>query len=743
MNLNSTASPSALYDNPIPGREFILSLFGQMKQTLNREQIAYALKLNNAAQKEALRRRLRAMERDGQLLFNQRKGYQIIDQTLLVQGVCRLHHDGFGFVKFSATEKDLFLPKNQLNHVLDGDEVQILLEPNNHKRAVHKLIKIIERRTTHITGIVHREGNEYLLTPNCSKMPHAIPIQSNSVTDACIGQYVNAQITHYPSFRQSLVVTVSEVLGKPNAAGIETKLALRRYGISETWPRALLKQASLLGDTVSESDKVDRVDYRTLPFVTIDGADAKDFDDAVYCEQMPLGEWRLLVAIADVSHYVTPGDALDLEAKQRGTSIYCPDQVIPMLPETLSNGLCSLNPLQDRLVLVCDMTINSKGKVLNATFNEGVIHSHARLTYDDAYAVVANPDSAKAKKVIANTADIAVHLNNLHILYSALIAARQQRGAIEFDAQEYGLKLNLEQKIESIEPIIRHDAHRMIEEFMLCANVATADFLKRHKIAGLFRIHSGPTQKKLNALRSLLLEKGLTLGGGDTPTTHDYNALLNSIGDRADASAIRTLLLRSQSQAEYSATNQGHFGLAYDAYAHFTSPIRRYPDLMTHRAIKAKIRHQQTSVLHKCLSVLRLDKVIHIPLSKKSYPYLGADINTLSSHCSIMSRQADDISREATSALKCQYMTQFIGQSFEATISGTAQYGFFIELDNTAIEGLVPESHFGQGDFLYDKTKQHWRAKTQCFSVGDAIKVILHSVDIRERKMQFTVAKAN
>jgi ribonuclease R len=734
------ASTVRTYENPIPGREFILSLFSSLKKHLNREQIADALALNSPEEKEALRRRLRAMERDGQLSF-QRRGYQLIDPESLVSGVISIHPDGFGFVTYSDSEKDLFLPKNQLNHVFDGDLVQVLIEPaKNAKRAYSNLIKVLERNTTEIVGLLMREGKEYFLQADNVKVSQRILVDKDKLGQARVGQYVNTKVIHYPNFRQDTQVEIVDVLGHASDAGIESKLALHRHGISGQWENDLLEKASTHGTQVSEQDKASRVDYRSLPFVTIDGADARDFDDAVYCEQTESGDWRLLVAIADVSHYVQANDALDLEAQQRATSIYLPDQVIPMLPETLSNGLCSLNPNEDRLVMVCEMTISAKGLVVKSEFTEGLIQSHARLTYNQANALVTKPSSKLAKIISDAQPEIVPHVKNLHSLFRVLVKQRQQRGAIEFETRELALTLNKHKNIASISPIKRNDAHRMIEEFMLCANVATAQFLERNKIPSLFRVHAGPQQKKLAALRAFLSEKGLTLGGGDTPTSHHYNRLLKDVSRRSDAKVIQTLLLRSQSQAEYSPNNQGHFGLAYDAYAHFTSPIRRYPDLLTHRAIRAKIRSsKQTNGLHWVLRQLKLDKLASKSVSKAAYPYTEEDIELLSTHCSGQSRLADTVSREVESALMCKFMQPFIGETFEACISGMNNSGFFVALENTGAEGLVHITSLPGDAFSFDASKQKLTNNNDAFEIGDSVSVVLQSVDLRSRKMNFTL----
>jgi ribonuclease R len=726
------------YDNPIPSREFILSLFSNLKKQLNREQIADALALHSAQEKEALRRRLRAMERDGQLSF-QRKGYQLIDPESLVSGVVSLHPDGFGFVTYCDSEKDLFLPKNQLIHVFDGDIVQVLIEPEkNAKRAYNTLIKVIERNTTHIIGTLQREGKRYFLQPDNSKVSHTINVNQSMLNKAQVGQYVNAIIIDYPNFRQDTQVDIIEVLGNVNDAGIESKLALHRHGISGEWDKALLEKARTHGNQVLEKDKALRVDYRTLPFVTIDGANARDFDDAVYCEKTESGEWRLFVAIADVSHYVLPNDALDIEAQQRATSIYLPDQVVPMLPESLSNGLCSLNPNEDRLVMVCTMTISKRGIVTQSQFSEGLIKSHARLTYNQANALVTKPGSRLGTAISDANPEVVPHVINLHTLFKVLVKQRKQRGAIEFETRELAFTLNKNKNISSISPIKRNDAHRMIEEFMLCANVATAQFLELNKIPSLFRVHGGPQEKKLNALRAFLSEKGLKLGGGDHPTSHHYNDLLKKVSTRVDAKVIQTLLLRSQSQAEYSPNNKGHFGLAYDAYAHFTSPIRRYPDLLTHRAIRAKIAiNNKGSGLQWLLSQLKLDKLANTALPKASYPYSPEEIELLSVHCSRQSRLADTLSREVENAMMCKYMQPFIGNSFEACISGMNSSGFFVALEQSGAEGLVHIASLpGQG-FTFDASKQMLTNNHQEFELGNIVTVVLTGIDLSTSKMNF------
>ena len=698
-----------------------MKLLAKKKGNLTREKIADALDLHSAQDQEALRRRLRAMERDGQLMFNKYKGYSLMDESLMVSGKISIHQDGFGFVSYSDTEKDLFLTAGEISHVFDGDVVQVLMSPSGSgNRSFNKLMKVLERNTTHIVGELKRKGDIFFIVPESSKISMKVDLDDRKMMDAKAGQLVNTEIVEYPTFRQNTLVKIVEVLGHPEDPGMEIKVALHRHGLVEGWTDEEFDHAEACGSEVAEEDKLGRADYRDLSFMTIDGADARDFDDAVYCERKKSGEWRLMVAIADVSHYVRPDDVLDIEAQTRATSIYFPGHVVPMLPETLSNGLCSLNPDVDRLALVCDMTINAKGLVTSSEFSEGVIHSHARLTYDQANAVAVKRQSKMARDVANSNPDIIDHIKNLHELYNVLIPARSKRGAIDFDTQELKFNLNQDKKIASMSPVIRNDAHKMIEEFMLCANVATANFLDEHKIPSLFRSHDGPTDKKLTALREFLSEKGLILAGGDKPTSQHYNQLLTKIVDRGDASIIRTMLLRSQSQADYSPKNDGHFGLAYDAYAHFTSPIRRYPDLLAHRAIRAKMSDKKKSTFQRLKS-----RIANRGAGNAAYPYDKKDMKELGIHCSNQSRLADEVSREVENWLKCQYMKKFSGESFSATVSGVANFGLFVELDEMGIEGLIHSTNLENQDTEYE--------------LGDKLEVVLNKVDMKQRKIDFLI----
>jgi ribonuclease R len=739
LNARASQSDAKQYANPIPGREKILKLFTQSERSLNRNQIADKLKLKSSEHLEALRRRLRAMERDGQLSF-EKKAYRPIDESLLVEGVLSLHPDGFGFVAYSREHKDLYLTKNQLEFAFEGDKVRVLMSPASHgRRSSNKLISIVERNTTHIIGTLVKEHQQWMLQPQDHRVLATIQVDLGDFKNARNGQVVVTEIIDYPNYRQNTQVKVTEVIGHIDDPGIEVKMALQRHGLSNTWDDAVLEQAKRLGSQVSEDDKQGRADYRHLPFVTIDGSDAKDFDDAVYCEQKDNGEWRLMVAIADVSHYVKPDDSLDQEAQQRATSLYFPGHVVPMLPEALSNGLCSLLPNEDRLAMVCDMTINAQGDIVHYSFAESVIHSHARLTYDRVNAVLNKPRSHAARRFYQKQAQLVPHLKDLNALYKVLKHSRNNRGAIDFETQEVSFQLNEKGKISSIKPMPRHDAHKMIEEFMLCANVATAKLLTSHKVPNLFRVHEGPQQKKLDNLRVFLAYKNLTLEGEESPTPHHFQKLMQKIAHRNDVDVIRTLMLRSQSQAVYSPKDNGHFGLAFDSYAHFTSPIRRYPDLLAHRAIRSIIRSTQSaSSLKRVVSRLSKGKWF----SDHFYPYNRQAMVMLGEHCSNQSRLADEISREVEAQLMCQYMQHHLGEVFAARISGVNGLGFFVTLDETNAEGMVPVASLNGTKFKADLKRQELANDVERYTLGDRVEVMLDKVDERSRRMNFSLVES-
>ena len=741
------------YSNPIPAREFIMSLLEKSEKSLNRTQLARVMELSGDDEKEALRRRLRAMERDGQLAFNAKEGYRLIKPEDLLTGRVIGHPDGFGFLATDSDGEDLFLSDNEMLTVFDGDRVQARVSGVDRRgRPQGVITKVLERNTKQLVGRLQCDDNDYFLIPENSRIAHEIDVDGEQLRGAKAGQYVSVEITEYPSRQYNALGRVAELLGDAMAPGMEIDVAIRSHGIPHEWPHGTVQAAKRFGNSVHESDKSHRVDLRDLPFVTIDGEDAQDFDDAVYCEKIAGGGWRLFVAIADVSHYVQPGSDLDKEAAKRATSVYFPGRVIPMLPEALSNGLCSLNPKVDRLVMVCEMTISKSGQMKDYTFSEGVIHSHARLTYNQVNTLLTSPDSRAGRHLARQYAAVEPHLQALHDLYGALKKARAKRGAMDFEKREVQFVFTDNRKIDEMVPVVRNDAHKMIEEFMLSANVATAGFLQKLKMPALYRVHTGPRDKKLATLRAFLKQKDLHLGGGEKPSPADYDRLLSSIGDRADAQIIRTMMLRSLSQAEYNPHNQGHFGLAYGAYAHFTSPIRRYPDLLVHRAIRSVIRQTQVGTLRQLFGrmtgkgpapVRRFSSATTLD-PKQSYPYGKQEMQTLASHCSDASRRADKASWDVEAWLKCEYMTDFVGDRFYGSVSSVTPFGLFIELDDMPVEGLIHISALKKDFYHFDAEKQQLKGErsNRCFGIGDAVTIQVVRVDMDQRKIEFSLADA-
>lgn len=722
-NFISTKDPyaereAAKYENPIPSRELILELLAHEGRPLLREQIARKFQLEDDDQIEALRRRLRAMERDGQLLFNRRQKYCLVNSKDLIAGRIIGHADGFGFLKPDDGSDDLFLSPREMRSVLHNDRAIARVAGFDRKgRREGAIVEVLEHNTKQIVGRFFTEkGINYVVSDN-KNIAQDVLIPSDQVGKAKKGDIVVAEILEQPSKINQPIGRIAEVLGKHLAPGMEIEMAIRSHGLPHLWPDDVEKEIKVLKNEVPESAKEGRVDLRDLPLVTIDGEDARDFDDAVYCRKTGKG-WKLFVAIADVSHYVAISSALDNEAKNRSTSVYFPEQVIPMLPEILSNGLCSLNPKVDRLCMVCEMTIDSEGQVSRSRFFEGVMRSHARLTYTEVAKMLVDGDQALAKKYSA----LMPHLQELYSLYKVMRVSREKRGAMDFDTQETRIIFGSERKIEKIVPVVRNDAHKLIEEFMISANMAAAKFLNRRKMPKLLRIHEGPGPEKLLALRSFLGELGLSLGGGANPTPLDYMHLVDSIKDRPDAHLIQTVLLRSMSQAVYSPDLKGHFGLALEAYAHFTSPIRRYPDLLVHRAI----RH--------CLQ----DK------KPESFHYGFPDMVTLGEHCSTNERRADDATRDVVNWLKCEYMMDKIGEEFPGIISAVTSFGFFVELADIYVEGLVHISNLAQDYFHFDATSHQLIGERTGirYRLGDTVKVRVVRVDLDDKKIDFELIKA-
>ncbi|MFA6164522.1 MAG: ribonuclease R [Methylobacter sp.] len=722
VDFSSTKDPYAQreaekYENPIPSRELILQLIEHAGKPLRREDIAEAFSLESEDQLEALRRRLRAMERDGQLLFNRGKKYCLVNNEDLIAGRIIGHADGFGFIKPDDGSDDLFLSPREMNPLLHNDRALVRVAGIDKKgRREGAVVEILQRNTHQVVGRLYKEDEFTYVVPDNKNIAQTILIQKGGVGKAKHGQIVVAEILEQPTKLRQPIGRIIEVMGEHLAPGMEIEMAIRSYDLPNQWPDELLEEIKPLQKDVPESAKQDRVDLREIPLVTIDGEDARDFDDAVYCQKTPKG-WKLLVAIADVSHYVQINSALDKEAQKRSTSVYFPEQVIPMLPEILSNGLCSLNPNVDRLCMVCELYINEQGQVTRSRFFDAVMSSHARLTYNEVAKMLVDGDQALAEKYKA----LMPHLQELYALYKVMRVSREQRGAMDFDTQETRIIFGAERKIEKIVPVVRNEAHKLIEEFMITANMAAARFLNSKKMPKLLRIHDGPSADKLLNLKTFLGELGLSLGGGAKPTPLDYMHLVESIKDRPDAHLIQTVLLRSMSQAIYSPELKGHFGLALEAYAHFTSPIRRYPDLLVHRAI----RH--------CLQSKPVE----------SFFYGIPDMVVLGEQCSANERRADDATRDVVSWLKCEYMMDKVGEEFPGIISAVTSFGFFVELAEVYVEGLVHISNLAQDYFHFDATSHQLKGERTGinYRLGDSVNVRVVRVDLDEKKIDFELAQ--
>ncbi|TGN38200.1 ribonuclease R [Marinobacter confluentis] len=718
------------YDNPIQSREFILAHLKERGAPATHETLCSEFGLDSEESIEALRRRLIAMCRDGQMICNRRGAYLPLEDADLVSGRVIGHKDGFGFLVPDDGGGDLFLTARQMRLVFHGDRVAARVDRvDDRGRREGVIVEVLEYRTTQTVGRLFQESGISFVVPENARINHEVLIPAEHINEARHGQYVVVDILRQPSVRTQPLGKIVEVLGEHMAPGMEIDVAIRSYDIPHSWPAAVGEQAAGIADEVTEQDKQNRVDLRGLNLVTIDDETARDFDDAIYCEPRPKGGYRLLVAIADVSHYVRPGSPLDEEAINRGNSVYFPDHVVPMLPEKLSNGLCSLNPGVDRLCMVADMTISAAGNISGYKFYQAVMHSSARLTYNKVSDILERPDSEPGYRLCEQYADVLPDLHNLYGLYKLLRKARTERGAIDFETTETRVVFDANRKIEEIVPVTRNDAHKIVEECMLCANVATARFLKKHKVPSLYRVHDGPSEERLAAVRLFLGELGLQLGGGDRPSSADYQALLASISERSDANVIQTVMLRSLSQAVYSPEEGGHFGLGFNSYAHFTSPIRRYPDLIVHRGIKSVIHGEEGS------------KDVEVPPKRDpqlaEYPYDHARMQQLGEHCSMTERRADDATRDVMAWLKCEYLRDQVGEEYDGVIAAVVPFGFFVELSGVYIEGLVHVSTLA-GDFFHHDAAKHrliGERTAQSFRLGDEVRVKVVRVGMEDRKI--------
>ena len=716
------AKELAKYDNPIPSRDFILQVIRKQNSPMSKEEIFKHLAIVNEEQQEAMRRRLRAMENDGQLVFTKRKCYALPEKLDLLKGMVIGHREGFGFLQVEGKKDDFFIPNVQMQKVMHGDYV--LAQPNGFDRKGRpevRIVRVLEANKKQIVGRFFLEQGIGYVVPDDSRITRDILIPDNARLGARMGQVVVVELHSRTAPFFQPIGKITEVLGDNMAKGMEVEIAIRKHDIPHSFPSAVEKQLKKWAEEVPEEAKRGRVDLRDLPLVTIDGEDARDFDDAVFCQKQGKG-WKLWVAIADVSYYVRPKSALDTEAYNRGNSVYFPNRVVPMLPEKLSNGLCSLNPQVDRLCMVCEMTISAKGKMTDYQFYEAVMNSHARLTYNKV-AKILEKDTALCERY----ASLVPHLQELYEMYQALVKARRQRGAIEFETIESKFIFNALGRIERIEPVVRNDAHKIIEECMILANIASANFMEKHQEPALYRIHAVPSEEKLTAFRSFLAECGLSLSGGNKPTPTDYAQLLEQIKPRPDHELIQTMLLRSMSQAVYSTDNIGHFGLALEEYAHFTSPIRRYPDLTLHRGIKYLLAKQKGSKRKTT--------------DTGGYHYQLDEMDVFGAHCSSTERRADDATREVADWLKCEYMQDHVGEEFDGVISSVTGFGFFVRLNDLFIDGLVHISGLANDYYLFDMPKQRLIGENSgmIFRLGDAVKVRVEAVSLEQKQIDFSL----
>ena len=700
------------YKHPIPSRPELIDFLEKAGKPLKVKDLMSGLGLKGERMRHLLEDRLDSMLRAGQIIENRRREYCLTAKLDLVTGTVSGHRDGFGFVmRDDGDGEDIYLSAREMRPLFDGDRVLIKVTGFDRRgRPDGRLVEILERGTREVAGQFIRERGIGLVVPDNARISHRVLIAKGETGGAKHGQMVVAEILDYPTRVEQATGKIVQIIGAPDQKGIATEIAIHSHGIPTEWPRAVREQVREFGTTVPAAAKKGRVDLRGINLVTIDGADARDFDDAVYCERAGEG-WRLLVAIADVAHYVDIDSPLDKQATIRGTSVYFPDRVVPMLPEVLSNGLCSLNPKVDRLCMVCDMRVSKAGKVTRSEFVEAVMRSKARLTYGQVNDFLTGVRSKAIHK------DVAPAIRELHRLYKAFAKARSRRGAIELDLPMTKFELNDDGEIARIATMPRNDAHRLIEECMIAANVQAAKFLRRHRIAGLYRVHARPDPDRFDELRQYLVSLGFKAPHSDHVEPRQFNQILSQVEGREDSAAISMAMLRSLSHAEYTPNNIGHFGLSLEAYAHFTSPIRRYPDLLVHRAI----RH-----------IIRGGKPRRFKYDVKEMERLGA---ITSSH----ERRAEDATRDVEAWLKCQYMLDHIGNDYPGVVTGVTNFGVFVQIPDLLIDGLVHVTSLQNDYYHHDPARMRLVGERsgRSYQLGDAMHVQVQRVDMETRRIDF------
>ncbi len=706
------------YEQPIASREAILGFLEAAEGPQTAEDIAGPLGLEAPDRFDALSKRLGAMVRDGQLVQNRRGGFAPVQQTDLIAGTVIANPDGFGFLRpDTGGGGDLFLPPYEMRKVMHGDRALANVTGIDRRgRREGSIARVLERGVTRLIGRFGFEAGIAYVAPDDKRIQRNVQIPQDATGGARDGQLVVVELTQAPDARRPPIGKVIAVLGDSLTPSLVVEAAIHGHHLPHEFPQEVLDEATAVPLVVEPAMIGDRVDLRSTPLVTIDGEDAKDFDDAVYCEPTRDG-FRLVVAIADVSHYVRPGTPLDDEAQKRATSVYFPGYVVPMLPETLSNGICSLNPKVDRMTFVCDMQVNRDGEVTQSKFYEAVMNSHARLTYTQVWKAVGEND----EEVRGEIAAVLPHIERLYQLYHVLAKARTQRGAIEFESSEVRFVLDNRGEVTQAGMLVRNDAHKLIEECMIAANVQAAKYLLAAHIPAPYRIHDKPPETKYMDLLEFLKEFKLSMPSWGKVQPKDFTNLLKKVRERPDAALLESVLLRSQSLAVYAPENVGHFGLALEAYAHFTSPIRRYPDLLVHRAIKHGLSRKNPD----------------------AFQYSPRDIAALALQCSERERRADEAEREVDERFRAAWMEKHVGGQFDGVISGVTSFGLFVELDQSKVNGLVHVTQLPHDYYHFDPVRKTLAGERRGLSyrLGDRVRIIVLKASLEERKIDFRLVE--
>ena len=710
----SSSGRSQPYKHPLPKRGAILEYFRDAGQPLKAEAVVRGFGLKGERMRLQLMDKLHKMVRAGQIIENRRGEFCLMEKLELITGTVTGHKDGFGFLARDDGGDDMYLSAREMRAIFHGDRIAVrAVGLDRRGREEGQLVEVLKRGTREVAGQFIRERGIGIVIPDNPKIAHRILVAKGEAGSAKHGQIVVAEILDHPTYNEQATGKIIQVIGEPGTKGIATEIAIHAHGIPTDWPKAVRQQARAFGREVSGESKKDRVDLRDVDLVTIDGADARDFDDAVFSE--PSGDgYRVLVAIADVAHYVEKGSPLDRQAIRRATSVYFPDRVVPMLPEALSNGLCSLKPQVDRLCMVCEMQVSAEGKVTRSKFYEAVMNSSARLTYGQVNDFLTGQSKKEVPKAVQND------IRHLHDVYKLFAKSRSKRGAIELDLPQTRISVDEQGAVTGITAVPRNDAHRLIEELMIAANVQAAKFLGKHRVPGLYRVHAKPDPDRFNELRLYLVGLGLKVPHPDHVQPGQLNKLMSQVKDRPDSVAISMALLRSLSHAEYTPANIGHFGLALDAYAHFTSPIRRYPDLLVHRAI----RH----VLHGGKA--------------GNFAYDGGAMEILGVTCSARERRAEDATREVEAWLKCQFMEDKIGERYDGVITAVTSFGVFVQIPELQIDGLVHVTSLQNDYYRFEPGSQSLigdRSGTR-YKLGDGLAIVVSRVDLESKRIDFQLA---